>query len=342
MQSADESHNAQLRRAISRGDIGAATELAKRLLTATDGEFAPDEGASLIAGAAQRGDAEAAAIAAVIVAANAATPEQWTTALEYLQQSAECGWSPAQEQLIFLSPIEGLRETAKTSSAPPDIWGKLRRSIDMKAWLSPAAPKVMSDAPYIAKFESFLTREQCDWLIRQAQGRMQSARVIHSRTAKMEVDRSRTNSTYEFDAVTSDMVLMLVCARMAAATASRPQALEHSNILHYAVGQQFTRHHDFFEPSTPAFAREIARGGQRALTFLTYLNEDFDQAETEFSLLDRRFRCATGGALLFRNVDIHGNPDRSTLHAGLAPTRGEKWLLSQWIRGKPQAPEAGN
>jgi hypothetical protein len=25
-------------------------------------------------------------------------------------------------------------------------------------------------------------------------------------------------------------------------------------------------------------------------------------------------------------------PDVKTLHAGLAPTRGEKWLLSQWMR----------
>ena len=28
-------------------------------------------------------------------------------------------------------------------------------------------------------------------------------------------------------------------------------------------------------------------------------------------------------------------PDYESLHAGLAPTRGEKWLFSQWIRSKP-------
>jgi len=25
-----------------------------------------------------------------------------------------------------------------------------------------------------------------------------------------------------------------------------------------------------------------------------------------------------------------------TLHTGLPPTRGEKWLLSQWMRERPQ------
>jgi hypothetical protein len=37
------------------------------------------------------------------------------------------------------------------------------------------------------------------------------------------------------------------------------------------------------------------------------------------------------------NTDETGRPDRRTMHVGLPPTRGEKWLLSQWIRGVPGA-----
>ena len=43
-------------------------------------------------------------------------------------------------------------------------------------------------------------------------------------------------------------------------------------------------------------------------------------------------RGGRGDALVFFNLDEAGQPDPRTLHAGLAPTRGEKWLLSQWIR----------
>lgn len=39
----------------------------------------------------------------------------------------------------------------------------------------------------------------------------------------------------------------------------------------------------------------------------------------------------------FSNTDPAGAPDYATLHAGLPPTTGEKWLLSQWIRSKPVA-----
>ncbi|HVV64565.1 MAG TPA: 2OG-Fe(II) oxygenase [Rhizomicrobium sp.] len=77
------------------------------------------------------------------------------------------------------------------------------------------------------------------------------------------------------------------------------------------------------------------RAGQRVATFLVYLNDDFDAAETSFLRLDWRYRGQKGDAILFWNVDQAGVPDSATLHAGLAPTRGEKWLLSQWIRLPP-------
>ncbi len=80
----------------------------------------------------------------------------------------------------------------------------------------------------------------------------------------------------------------------------------------------------------------IDDSGQRVVTFLVYLNDDFDGAQTAFLDLKWRYRGAKGDAILFRNVDGTGAPDPTTLHAGRAPTRGEKWLLSQWIRMPPE------
>ena len=45
-----------------------------------------------------------------------------------------------------------------------------------------------------------------------------------------------------------------------------------------------------------------------------------------------------GEALFWANVTPDGRPDSSTLHAGLPPTSGEKWTLSQWCRNR--APKA--
>jgi hypothetical protein len=39
--------------------------------------------------------------------------------------------------------------------------------------------------------------------------------------------------------------------------------------------------------------------------------------------------------VFFWNVSPAGAVERALLHAGRAPTRGEKWLFSQWVRERP-------
>ena len=105
-------------------------------------------------------------------------------------------------------------------------------------------------------------------------------------------------------------------------------------VLHYETGQQFAPHFDFIDPDLPQLRADLARRGQRVATFLLYLNDDHEGGETAFPDLGWRHRGRKGDALMFWNVDPAGAPDRRTRHAGLSPTRGEKWLLSQWIRAR--------
>jgi prolyl 4-hydroxylase len=109
--------------------------------------------------------------------------------------------------------------------------------------------------------------------------------------------------------------------------------MEHTVILHYAPGQQYFQHYDFLEEGDPGGAQDIAQRGQRVFTFLVYLNDDFAAGETGFPRLNWRYKGRKGDAVFFWNVTPDGVCDRETLHAGLPPAQGEKWLLSQWIRG---------
>ena len=75
--------------------------------------------------------------------------------------------------------------------------------------------------------------------------------------------------------------------------------------------------------------------GQRAVTALVYLNDGYEGGETDFPELGWKYRGRKGDALLFWNLTPQGEPEPRTLHAGLPPTSGEKWLYSKWIRQKP-------
>lgn len=84
----------------------------------------------------------------------------------------------------------------------------------------------------------------------------------------------------------------------------------------------------------------MASIGQRVITIVTYQNADFEGAETDFPRLGVSFRGEKGDAIMFANVGPDGAPDVNTWHAGLPPTAGRKWVLSQWIRGRPLPPRA--
>jgi prolyl 4-hydroxylase len=129
-------------------------------------------------------------------------------------------------------------------------------------------------------------------------------------------------------------VIIAIRARIVAAAATPPDRLESPQVLHYAPGEAFGRHHDFFDPKVAGFAPMLARHGQRVATFLIYLNGDFEGGETEFPRLSLTYKGQPGDALMFVNVDAAGAPDHRTLHAGLPPRSGEKWLFSQWIRDR--------
>jgi hypothetical protein len=73
------------------------------------------------------------------------------------------------------------------------------------------------------------------------------------------------------------------------------------------------------------------------MTFLTYLNDDYEGGETDFPRIGYRYKGRRGDALYFVNVDGAGAPDYRTVHAGLPPASGTKWLLSQWVRSRPVA-----
>ena len=109
-------------------------------------------------------------------------------------------------------------------------------------------------------------------------------------------------------------------------------------VLHYDVGQQITPHFDFIDVNAPDYEQQIREQGQRMITFLLYLNDDYSGGETTFPELGLVNRGAPGDGLYFINAHPDGAADRNMLHTGSPPTAGEKWIVSQFIRNIPLRP----
>jgi hypothetical protein len=311
------------------GHVGAMSLLGGQLLSGRGAPPDPVSGVRLIIAAAERGGAYACAMAAALFASGVAGAPDWPRALAYLQRAAELGYTPAQAQLKVLAGAFG--ETA----APDAGWGRLRRAVDLKAWRRPPSARNLRDDPPVRAFEAILPPAVCDWIIGRGQERLRPAKVYDAQSGGPSLDASRRNSAAELALADMDLVLLIVRERLAAAVGLPAAHIQSPQVLHYAVGERFTPHYDFLDPAFEGHARDLAANGQRVATVLVYLNEGLDGGETDFPLLGLRHRGGRGDALAFANLDATGQPDRRTLHAGLAPTFGEKWLLSQWIRDRP-------
>ena len=327
----------QVEQAAQAGDAAAMAELGSRLLGGESGRSQQQRGAELIADAARLGNGEAAALLAMMAGAGVFRRQNWDHALDHLQQAAELGWKQAQAQLTLLSADRELAARASTT-APADstLWTQLRRSVDIAAWIAAPPKQSLCDAPRIRKIEHFIPAGVCNWMIMRARSKLQRARV-YAADGGARIDDARTNSETDFNIVEVDLVLLLLRARIASVTGLPTAVMELTKVLHYEVGQQFAPHYDFIDPAAPAAAEEFAVRGQRIATLLVYLNDDYQSGETDFAKLDLRYKGRKGDALLFANVDTTQQPDPRTLHAGLPPTQGEKWLLSQWIRDRSPA-----
>jgi len=320
------------------GDVSAMTALGKRKLAeaAKTGVRTLEEGYELLQAAAGKGSAEADYFISLIDGIFAKEQHEWSLALAHLRRSAERGWQSARQQLCLLATDRELAAAALSGQCDDDVWEKLRATIDIAALLASPAATEISQTPRIKIIEGFASTAECAWMIEQSRGRIEYARVFEPATGMNRIDNLvRTNGHAWFDILDANFVLMLLRARIALATGSARPSLEPTSVMHYAGGQKFAEHADWYDATEPHGAAQIRLHGQRVATFLLYLNDGFEGAETEFPLIGWRYKGAPGDALFFMNVDEAGKADRLTRHTGLPPTSGEKWLLSQWIRGVP-------
>ena len=322
-----------LRRAAESGPTDIKLALGEHLLAKPPYEV--PEALHWTRAAARDGSAEAEHRLAVFAAEGVGEPQNWSDALLHLREAAARGHRIAQAELAGLSGNWLRAKALLTGTAGPAEGDLPGDAIDLASWLQVPAPRLDVASPRVFTIPRFLSPGVCDWLIERARPNLQRAQTFNPRTGGAQIVEGRNHSCFGFNVARSDVVIAIVRARMAALTGHSLYGFEDTSVLHYSPGEQFAPHYDFIEPNTQAALRDIASTGQRAVTFLAYLNEGYDGGETNFPRLGRNYKGDKGDALFYDNVTDDASPDRRTLHTGTMLRRGEKWLMSQWIRSRP-------
>lgn len=319
-------------KAAQQGEGRAFTMLGKRYLMGDRATLAPPSGVQLLQKAVGTGQGEAAHLLAVLHALGVHVAQDWNQCLNLLVLSAAQGWQDAQDQLRLLA---GNRKLAQQGGNGQAYWVALARSIDLQHWHTPVSPELLSASPRIGRVPALVDKDCCSWLIAKARDKLTPALVYDSVQQKEIRHPTRSNSSAILGLGDTNVLLTLLQIRIAASMQVPLRQLEAATVLHYKGSEQIRNHFDFIDPASPNYAEQIRLRGDRIITFLVYLNDNYAEGETDFPEAVIRHKGTRGDGLFFVNVTAEGAPDLRTVHAGRPPSAGEKWVVTQFIRNKP-------
>lgn len=148
-------------------------------------------------------------------------------------------------------------------------------------------------------------------------------------------NKTRTNRAASFSLEKSDVVTLLIQNRIALATNTKVNVMEAISVLNYSTGEQISAHYDFIHPDNLENQAQFNAHGQRKITSIVYLNDEYEDGYTAFPKLELSHKGRRGDAIFFINIDKDSQPELRTLHSGRPPESGQKWVITQFIGKKP-------
>lgn len=192
--------------------------------------------------------------------------------------------------------------------------------------------EVLSWNPRIILLHNFLNKKECDHLISQATPHLERSEVIDQESGGGVIHEARTSQGMFFESRGGDRTIKRIEERISHLTLMPVKNGETIQVLHYAPGEEFKPHHDFFDTDTVGGKEALANGGQRMATLIMYLNSTEEGGETIFPEVDIKIIPKKGNAVLFYNCQPDGKEDPLTLHGGAPILQGNKWIATKWIR----------
>lgn len=269
-------------------------------------------------------------------------PRDLAKSREYFRLAADLGHEQARDIYVALLAngtggsadwAGAIKVLSETAGSDPNSARELDviRAMNVGPAGEPLGPfpcEQLSASPDVRLFPGLFSAEECDWLVERSSPSLQPSLVVDPRSGQQVPNPVRTSDAVGFPLIIESPAIHALCRRLAAASGTQVKDGEPLQVLRYRPGQQYRPHFDAIDNAD----------NQRVLTFLVYLNDDYEGGETEFLTTGLKVKGKKGDGLLFRNADSSGAPDPASHHAGLAVTAGEKFLASRWIRERQFTP----
>lgn len=184
----------------------------------------------------------------------------------------------------------------------------------------------------IQYFDDFLTPEQCDHIIEISKSRLKPS-MVYSDTSDVYDTRSRI-SEQAWLQDKEDPVVAFISKKVSEYSGMPIQNQEDLQVVSYKPGGFFTPHYDSCEGDTGYCERMDGASGARYLTYIIYLNDDFEGGETAFPEIKKEVKPKKGKCVVFQSTILppDGRTILQALHGGNPVKSGNKWICNKWVR----------
>jgi prolyl 4-hydroxylase len=185
----------------------------------------------------------------------------------------------------------------------------------------------------IVEIHDFLPHQVCDELINKVKKHRQMAESYLADPDK-DIKNENIRNSKQTHLPSSDPVMIDVSLRITDLTNIPSDHQELGTIIYYDVGGQYLPHYDSpknVETQKRMFGDTIGR----LFTVIIYLNDVEEGGETTFPNVNQFVVPEKGKAVIFQNILPDGTVLEQSFHGGAPVKKGEKWILTKWIRVKP-------
>jgi prolyl 4-hydroxylase len=192
-----------------------------------------------------------------------------------------------------------------------------------------------NNTPTIVVEDNVLSPALCEHIVSLAENKGLGDNLIN-RDGDYIQDEIRTSKGTFFSYGDND-VLDGVIEALSDMCGLPPTRLEPLNVQRYEPGQEYKPHYDAFlldEMGEMPKSSRTKEAGNRCTTIVCYLNTVANGGGTVFPVLGFSVQAVQGRVLMFGSLDENKLVHPSSLHMGLPPEEGDKWIITLFFREK--------
>ena len=180
----------------------------------------------------------------------------------------------------------------------------------------------------IEEIPNFLTEEECNKVIDLTNEKLTPSNVYTKDKDLYITENRKSEQCWLDDNIT---FIKNISDKIKKYSNTYDKYHEQFQVVNYKSGGFFIPHYDACDGDENYCERMNQNNGPRYLTFLIYLNDNFEGGETIFPNINKKIKPEKGKAVIFKNIDENENIIKQSLHGGEPVRSGQKWIINKWI-----------